>query len=61
MLIGPIVGYIIGIALLIAAIAIYEGRKPSFGLVTVAACAGVGFWIFFVHLLGTAQPQGWFF
>jgi hypothetical protein len=61
MLIGPIVGYIIGIALLIAAIAIYEGRRPSLGLLAVAACAGVGFWAVFVLLLGTEQPQGWFF
>jgi hypothetical protein len=59
--IGPVVGYIIGIALLIAAIAIYEGRKPSLGVFAVAACAGVGFWVAFVLLLGTEQPQGWFF
>lgn len=60
-LIAPVVGYIIGIALLIAAVAIYEGRKPSLGLLAVAACAGVGFWAVFVLLLGTEQPQGWFF
>ena len=47
--------------LLIGAIAIYEGRKPSLGLVVVAACAGVGFWVAFVLLLGTEQPHGRFF
>jgi peptidoglycan hydrolase-like protein with peptidoglycan-binding domain len=61
MLIGPVVGYIVAISLLIGAIAIYEGRKPSLGLVAVAACAGVGFWVAFVLLLGTEQPQGRFF
>jgi hypothetical protein len=61
MIIGNIVGYIVAIAVLIATIAIYEGRKPSLGLLTVAACAGVGFWAVFVLLLGTEQPQGWFF
>lgn len=61
MLIGPVVGYIVAIGLLIGAIAIYEGRKPSLGLVAVAACAGVGFWVAFVLLLGTEQPQSRFF
>lgn len=61
MLIGPVVGYVVAIGLLIGAIAIYEGRKPSLGLLAVAVCAGVGFWISFVLLLGTEQPQGWFF
>jgi putative tricarboxylic transport membrane protein len=61
MLIGPVVGYIVAIGLLIGAVAIYEGRKPSLGLVAVAACAGVGFWVVFVLLLGTEQPQGRFF
>jgi len=61
MLIGPVVGYIVAIGLLIGAVAIYEGRKPSFGLFAVAVCAGVGFWFAFVLLLGTEQPQGLFF
>lgn len=61
MLIGPVVGYAVAIGLLIGAIAIYEGRKPSLGLFAVAACGGVGFWIAFVLLLGTEQPQGRFF
>jgi len=60
-LIGPVVGYPVGIGLLIAAVALYEGGKPSLGLLGVAAGAGVGLWIIFVYLLGTEQPQSWFF
>ncbi|MFZ4532204.1 MAG: tripartite tricarboxylate transporter TctB family protein [Alsobacter sp.] len=60
-LIGPVVGYPVAIGLLIAAVALYEGGKPSLGLLGVAAGAGVGLWIIFVYLLGTEQPQSWFF
>jgi hypothetical protein len=40
---------------------LYEGGKPSIGLLAFAAAAGVGLWILFVLLLGTEQPQSWFF
>jgi hypothetical protein len=60
-LIGPVVGYPVAIGLLIAAVTLYEGGKPSLGLLGVAAGAGVGLWIIFVYLLGTEQPQSWFF
>jgi hypothetical protein len=60
-LIGPIVGYPIAIGLLIGAVVLYEGGKPSLGLLGVAAGAGVGLWIIFVYVLGTEQPQSWFF
>jgi hypothetical protein len=60
-LIGPVVGYPVAIGLLIAAVVLYEGGKPSIGLLAFAAAAGVGLWILFVLLLGTEQPQSWFF
>ena len=60
-LIGPIVGYPVAVGMLIAAVVLYEGGKPSLGLLAVAAGAGVGLWILFVLLLGTEQPQSWFF
>lgn len=60
-LIGPILGYPIAMGLLIAAVVLYEGGKPSLGLLAVAAGAGVGLWVLFVLLLGTEQPRGWFF
>ncbi len=58
---APIVGYVVGVALLVAVVALYEGIAPTWRVAAVAAGAGVLFWIIFVKLLGTEQPVGWFF
>ncbi|MFY8150658.1 MAG: tripartite tricarboxylate transporter TctB family protein [Hyphomicrobiales bacterium] len=60
-LVAPVVGYVIAVALLVAVVAIYEGVAPSWRVAAVAAGAGVLFWGIFVKLLGTEQPIGWFF
>lgn len=54
----PLLGYIISIALLIAAIAIYEGAPRTWVVVAAAVGGGVLYWAIFVKLLGVNQPLG---
>lgn len=56
MLVAPWVGFALGVALLILAVAIYEGERFSARLALVAAACGVGFWLVFARLLGVEQP-----
>jgi len=56
MLVAPLVGYAVGVALLIVAVALYEGLAPSWRLAAVACAGGVAFWLIFVALLGVTQP-----
>lgn len=60
-LIAPVIGYMPAIALLIVAVAIYEGIRPSWALAITAVGGAVGFWLFFVWLLGVEQPRSIFF
>lgn len=54
----PYVGYLVGVALLIGAVALYEGA-PRRWTVPVAAIGGALFyWAVFVKLLGVPQPAG---
>ena len=53
-----VVGYVPAIALLIAAVALYEGLRPSLRLVAVALGGAAFFWLLFVQGLGVPQPQG---
>ena len=55
-LIAPVLGYVPAVALLIAAIAVYEGVRPSWRVGAVALAGAVGFWLTFVKLLGVVQP-----
>lgn len=54
----PWLGYPLSIAMLIAAIALYEGARPDWRLFAAAAFGGVLFWLLFNKLLGVAQPAG---
>lgn len=55
----PFVGYIIATALLIGAIAIYEGAPRRSWIVPAAAIGGgLFYWAIFVKLLGVNQPIG---
>ena len=56
MLLAPLVGYVLAVALLIVAVALYEGLAPSWRLAAVACAAGVLYWLVFVALLGVEQP-----
>jgi hypothetical protein len=55
-LVSPLVGYGPALALLIAAVAIYEGTKPSWRMAAIAIGGAVVFWLLFVQLLGVEQP-----
>ncbi len=56
MLVAPFTGYAIGLALVIAAVALYERAVPGPMLLAVAVAGGAGFWLVFVKLLGVEQP-----
>ena len=59
--VAPLVGFGPALALLIAAVAVYEGIRPSWHLVLVAASGAFVFWLLFVQILGVEQPQSLFF
>lgn len=56
-----ILGYFPTIALLIGAVALYEGMRLSWRLVAVALGGAAFFWLLFVMVLGIRQPAGLFF
>lgn len=58
---APVLGYAPAVALLIAAVAIYEGIAPSWRLAVTAIGGAAAFWLLFVQLLGVEQPSGLFF
>lgn len=58
MLVLPLAGYAVATALLIAAIALYEGAAWSWRVPATAAFGGVLFWLLFNKLLGVGQPSG---
>lgn len=59
--VAPLVGYAVALALLIASVAVYEGMAPSWRVAGVAAGGAIVFWVLFVQLLGVEQPQSWLF
>ena len=56
-LVSPLVGYGPALAFLIAAVAIYEGVKPSWRTAAIAIGGAAVFWLLFVQLLGVEQPS----
>lgn len=54
----PFLGYIISTALLIGAIALYEGAPRTWVVLAAAIGGGVLYWAIFVKLLGVKQPMG---
>lgn len=54
----PFVGYIIATALMIAAVALYEGAPKTWLIPVAAIGGGVLYWAIFVKLLGVHQPMG---
>jgi len=51
-------GYAITIALLLAAVAWYEGIRMSWRVGAIAIAGAAFFWLLFVRLLEVAQPAG---
>ena len=58
---APLVGYAVALAVLIASVAVYEGMTPSWRLAIVAGGGAIVFWLLFVHILGVEQPRSWLF
>ena len=59
--VAPLVGFGPGLALLIAAVALFEGMRLSWRMAVVAAAGAFAFWLLFVRLLGVEQPASlWF-
>ena len=56
-LVSPLVGYGPAVALVIAAVAVYEGTTPSWRTAAIAIGGAVVFWLLFVQLLGVEQPS----
>lgn len=61
MLMLPVVGYAVGVTLLIAAIAFYEGAGRDWRIPAAAVFGGLLFWSIFNLLLGVGQPTGMLF
>jgi len=57
----PVLGYPLTIALMIAAIAFYEGAPRDWKIPATAAFGGLLFWLLFDKFLGVGQPAGLFF
>lgn len=54
----PTLGYLLSIALLLAAVALYNGRRLSIGLGAVVILGAVLLYLMFVQLLGVPLPAG---
>lgn len=54
----PFLGYFLSVAMLIGAVAFYEGAARSWVLPTAALGGATLYWAIFVKLLGVHQPAG---
>ena len=51
-------GYPIALFLLLAAVMLYEGLKPSPRMLAVTVGGAAVFWFLFTYVLGVRQPEG---
>ncbi len=58
LLVVPYLGYLVSIGLLLLTVALYNGKRPSLGLVLFAALGSVVFYLLFVRLLDVPLPAG---
>jgi putative tricarboxylic transport membrane protein len=54
----PYLGYMISVALLLLAVALFNGQKRQLGVLAFAALGAVLFYVFFVHILNVPLPAG---
>jgi putative tricarboxylic transport membrane protein len=57
----PLTGYLPAIALLIGAVALYEGAPRNWKTLAIAVAGALAYWAIFVRILGVRQPSGWLF
>jgi hypothetical protein len=58
LLIVPVLGYTVSIAVLLAAVALYNYRKPTLELALFAVLGSAAFYLLFVRILGIPLPAG---
>lgn len=58
LLVVPVLGYTVSVALLVGAVAVYNHQQLSTRLVLVAVLVAAGFYLLFVQLLGIPLPHG---
>jgi len=54
----PYLGYMLTIGLLLLTVAIYNGKRPSAGLLLFAVLGSVAFYLLFVRILDVPLPAG---
>lgn len=59
--VATIAGYWPALLLLLIAVPVYEGIKPSWRLAAVAVGGATFFWLLFGYVLGVQQPEGLLF
>jgi len=59
--VANILGYWTALVLLLLAVAVYEGMKPSWRMFAVAGGGATFFWLLFDVVLGVRQPEGLLF
>ena len=60
-LMSVLVGYPLALFLLLLAVVLYEGMKPSWRVLAVAVGGAAFFWLLFDIVLGVRQPEGLLF
>jgi len=58
---ATVLGYWLALVLLLVAVALYEGMKPSWRIAAVALGGATFFWLLFDIVLGVRQPEGLLF
>jgi predicted membrane protein len=58
LVIVPVLGYTASIAVLLAAVALYNYRKPTLELALFAVLGSAAFYLLFVRILGIPLPAG---
>ena len=59
--VATVPGYWPALLLLLIAVPLYEGMKPSWRLAAVSAGGATFFWLLFGYVLGVQQPEGMLF
>jgi putative tricarboxylic transport membrane protein len=58
-LLVTVLGYWLSLALLLPAMAVYQGKRPDARLGLIAIGGATSFWLLFVWLLGIPMPRPW--
>jgi len=59
LLIVPVIGYLLALIMVIAAMALYQGERPTVRLALIAGLGATVFWLLFDRLLGIPMPGWW--